>query len=129
MFSFLLAMTMYPEVQKIIQAELDANVGTDRLPTFPDRDSLPYLATMLKEVIRCGSTTPLHASHCRAGQCVQLHRQAGLCTGSRPDDVAEATRPYAKFRSCAGPVPQCMFPCFVQEFCTMDSVWALYVLC
>jgi cytochrome P450 len=64
MTSFLLAMTMYPEVQKKIQDEIDANVGTDRLPTFADRDSLPYLATTLKEVIRWGPTTPLGAPHC-----------------------------------------------------------------
>ncbi|KAH9990147.1 cytochrome P450 [Russula vinacea] len=64
MSSFLLAMTMYPEVQRKIQAEIDANVGTDRLPTFADRDSLPYLATTLKEIIRWGPTTPLGAPHC-----------------------------------------------------------------
>lgn len=64
MTSFLLAMTMYPEVQRKCQAELDAVVGSDRLPTFSDRDSLPYLATTLKEVIRWGPTTPLGAPHC-----------------------------------------------------------------
>ncbi|KAH9986094.1 cytochrome P450 [Russula compacta] len=64
MSSFLLAMTMYPEVQKKCQAELDSVVGNDRLPTFSDRDSLPYLATMLREVIRWGPTTPLGAPHC-----------------------------------------------------------------
>ena len=64
MTSFLLAMTMYPEVQKKCQAELDDVVGNDRLPTFGDRDRLPYLATMLKEVIRWGPTTPLGAPHC-----------------------------------------------------------------
>ena len=64
MTSFLLAMTMYPEVQRKIQAELDSVVGTDRLPTFADRDSLPYLATTMKEIIRWGPTTPLGAPHC-----------------------------------------------------------------
>ncbi|KAI0060742.1 cytochrome P450 [Artomyces pyxidatus] len=64
MSSFFLAMTMYPEVQKKCQAEIDSIVGTDRLPTFSDRDSLPYIATMIKEVIRWGPTTPLGAPHC-----------------------------------------------------------------
>ncbi|KAH9048603.1 hypothetical protein EDB83DRAFT_2401658 [Lactarius deliciosus] len=54
MSSFLLAMTAY----------LDAVVGNDRLPTFADRDQLPYIATILKEVIRWGTTTPLGAPHC-----------------------------------------------------------------
>ncbi|KAH9056252.1 cytochrome P450 [Lactarius vividus] len=64
MSSFLLAMTAYPEVQRKCQAELDKVVGNDRLPTFADRDQLPYIATMLKEVIRWGPTTPLGAPHC-----------------------------------------------------------------
>ncbi|KAH8986095.1 cytochrome P450 [Lactarius akahatsu] len=62
--AFLLAMTAYPEVQRKCQAELDAVVGNDRLPTFADRDQLPYIATMLKEVIRWDPTAPLGAPHC-----------------------------------------------------------------
>ena len=64
MSSFLLAMTAYPEVQRKCQAELDAVVGNDRLPTFEDRDHLPYLSAMLKEVIRWGPTAPLGVPHC-----------------------------------------------------------------
>ncbi|KAH7889000.1 hypothetical protein F5I97DRAFT_1857350 [Phlebopus sp. FC_14] len=33
-YSFFLAITIYPEVQKCAQAELDAVVGIERLPTF-----------------------------------------------------------------------------------------------
>ena len=57
-------MTAYPEVQRKCQAELDAVVGNDRLPTFEDRDQLPYLSAMLKEVIRWGPTAPLGVPHC-----------------------------------------------------------------
>ena len=57
-------MTAYPEVQRKCQAEIDTVVGNDRLPTLADRDRLPYLNTMLKEVIRWGPTTPLGAPHC-----------------------------------------------------------------
>jgi len=39
---FILAMIQHPEAQKKAQAELDAVVGLDRLPTFADRPSLPY---------------------------------------------------------------------------------------
>jgi len=62
--SFLLAMTMHPDIQKKAQEELDAVIGPNRLPTLADRDSLPYLNTMLKEAIRWGPTTPLGAPHC-----------------------------------------------------------------
>jgi len=63
MSSFLLPMTMYPEVQRKCQVELLVVVGSDRLPTFAVRDSLPYLAAMLREVIRWGPTTPFGAPH------------------------------------------------------------------
>jgi cytochrome P450 len=45
-------MAMYPEVQKKAQAEIDSVVGKDRLPDFDDRESLPYVSAILKEVLR-----------------------------------------------------------------------------
>ena len=39
---FLLQMMDHPEVIEKAQQEIDAVVGTDRLPTFEDRASLPY---------------------------------------------------------------------------------------
>ena len=45
-------MTLYPGVQKKAQEEIDRLIGPDRLPTFEDRDSLPYLECVLKEVLR-----------------------------------------------------------------------------
>ncbi|KAI6098628.1 cytochrome P450 [Pisolithus croceorrhizus] len=51
-YAFFLAMTLYPEVQKRAQAEIDTVVGSDRLPTFADRGSLPYIGALVKEVFR-----------------------------------------------------------------------------
>ncbi|KAI6109264.1 cytochrome P450 [Pisolithus croceorrhizus] len=51
-YAFFLAMTLYPEVQKKAQAEIDTVVGSDRLPTFADRASLPYVETLVREVFR-----------------------------------------------------------------------------
>lgn len=45
-------MILHPEIQKTAQAELDAVVGPDRLPTFDDRPALPYLEAILREVER-----------------------------------------------------------------------------
>jgi hypothetical protein len=42
----------YPEVQKKAQAELDAVVGRDRLPTIDDEKDLPYCHAIIKEVER-----------------------------------------------------------------------------
>jgi len=47
-----LAMVLFPEVQKKAQAELDAIVGSERLPTLSDRQSLPYMEALLKEIHR-----------------------------------------------------------------------------
>lgn len=46
-------MVLYPEVQSKAQAELDKVVGDKRLPVFNDRDSLPYIDALVKEVLRC----------------------------------------------------------------------------
>ncbi|KIK56315.1 hypothetical protein GYMLUDRAFT_47082 [Collybiopsis luxurians FD-317 M1] len=50
--SFLLCMCLNPEVQRKGQEELDRVVGRDRLPTFKDRHSLPYVEAIYREVMR-----------------------------------------------------------------------------
>ena len=52
-------MALYPEVQKKAQAEIDAVVGSKRLPDFHDRHSLPYLNAVLKETLRWNLVAPL----------------------------------------------------------------------
>jgi hypothetical protein len=54
-----LAMALYPEVQKKAQAEIDAVVGSSRLPDFHDRPSLPYINAVLKELSRWNLVLPL----------------------------------------------------------------------
>jgi len=53
MVSLFLALTQYPEVQRLAQRELDSVLGRDRLPTFEDRSQLPYLDVLCKEVLPC----------------------------------------------------------------------------
>ena len=50
--SYFLAVCKYPEVQAKAQAELDAVIGRERLPTPADRDSLPYIGAICKELDR-----------------------------------------------------------------------------
>lgn len=52
-------MALYPNVQKRIQAEIDAVVGTQRLPTIIDRPNLPYLCAAIKETLRWKPVTPV----------------------------------------------------------------------
>ncbi|KAG1745676.1 cytochrome P450 [Suillus lakei] len=65
-YSLFLAMTLFPDVQKKAQAEIDAVVGPDRLPSFADRDSLPYTEALVKEVFRWNVITPTGFPHCVA---------------------------------------------------------------
>lgn len=51
-------MVLHPEVAKKAQAELDTVVGNDRLPTFADREYLPYLDALCKEVLRWNTVVP-----------------------------------------------------------------------
>jgi len=62
-YAFYLAMTLFPHVAKKAQAEIDAVVGTDRLPTFDDREHMPYSNALLKEVLRWNAVTPIAAPH------------------------------------------------------------------
>ncbi|KAI0068104.1 cytochrome P450 oxidoreductase [Artomyces pyxidatus] len=65
--TFVLAMILYPDVQKRAQAELDAVLGneegTRRLPTFKDRESLLYLEAVYKEVLRWHVIGPMGIPH------------------------------------------------------------------
>jgi cytochrome P450 len=58
MYSLFLALVLFPQVQKRAQAELDAVIGRDRLPTFDDRPRLPYIEAACKEVTRWQMVTP-----------------------------------------------------------------------
>ena len=52
-------MMLYPDAQERAQAEIDAVVGIDRLPTFEDRSSLPYVEAVLRETLRWNPVFPL----------------------------------------------------------------------
>lgn len=52
-------MARHPEIQRKAQEEIDSVVGTDRLPTMEDRDSLPYVCNLIKEVFRINPAAPV----------------------------------------------------------------------
>ncbi|KAG2368721.1 cytochrome P450 [Suillus spraguei] len=57
---FVLAMLIYPDVQKHAQAEIDSVIGRDRLPTFEERASLPYIDAILQETFDLAFAKHLH---------------------------------------------------------------------
>ena len=56
-------MTLYPQVQKRAQEEIDRLIGTDRVPTLADRAALPYIEALYKEVIRWNCVGPFGLPH------------------------------------------------------------------
>ncbi|KAH7887277.1 cytochrome P450 [Phlebopus sp. FC_14] len=59
LLSFVLAMVLHPEVVRKAQAEIDAVVGRDRLPSYEDKEKLPYVRAILKETLRWRPVGPL----------------------------------------------------------------------
>ncbi|KAJ2932209.1 hypothetical protein H1R20_g4906, partial [Candolleomyces eurysporus] len=56
----------HPEIQTKAQAEIDAVVGSDRLPLVMDRENLTYVHAVIKEVGRWHTVAPLGVAHCNA---------------------------------------------------------------
>lgn len=61
--SFFLAMAMFPDVQRKAQQELDDLLGSRRLPQCHDRDNLPYINALVKEVLRWHPVVPMSVPH------------------------------------------------------------------
>ena len=57
--AFLLAMAMYPDVQKKAQAELDSVLEGMRLPEYSDKPRLPYVEAIMKETERWHPVAPM----------------------------------------------------------------------
>ncbi|TEB22785.1 cytochrome P450 [Coprinellus micaceus] len=61
-----LALASNPEAQRKAQLELDSVVGSDRLPSLEDREGLPYVSAIVKEVERWHTVAPLGFAHVTA---------------------------------------------------------------
>ncbi|KAF9477126.1 cytochrome P450 [Pholiota conissans] len=53
-----------PDIQKKGQEEIDRVIGTERLPDFSDRASLPYTDALYRELLRFYPPTPMGFPHC-----------------------------------------------------------------
>lgn len=56
--TFILAMLANPDAQKKAQEEIDLVTGRDYLPTFEHEEELPYVAALVKEVLRWKPVAP-----------------------------------------------------------------------
>ncbi len=79
-------MVLHPEVQGKAQAELDIVVGPNRLPTFDDRQNLPYLGALILESMRWRPVGPLRAHILFAG-IWELTKCSAISHANICDDV------------------------------------------
>lgn len=61
--SFFLVMTLYPDIQRKAQEEIDQVVGHERLPTFDDRQKLPFVECILREIYRWATPSNMGVTH------------------------------------------------------------------
>ncbi|XP_051803054.1 cytochrome P450 2J4-like isoform X1 [Acanthochromis polyacanthus] len=59
----LLYMMYYPDIQKRVQAEIDAVIGSSRQPSMTDRENMPYTDAVIHEIQRMGNIIPLNVVH------------------------------------------------------------------
>ncbi|KZT39793.1 cytochrome P450 [Sistotremastrum suecicum HHB10207 ss-3] len=62
--TFIIAMIHHPEIQLEAQKTIDELLQGERLPTFEDRASLPYVEAILREVLRWKPVLPGGVPHC-----------------------------------------------------------------
>lgn len=63
LMTFFLAMTLFPDVQKRAQEEIDRVIGSNRLPVSSDKTSLPYVEAIVKETHRWHPVLPTGLPH------------------------------------------------------------------
>ncbi|RPD52531.1 cytochrome P450 [Lentinus tigrinus ALCF2SS1-7] len=57
--TFMMAMALHPEKQRLAQEEIDRVIGSERLPTINDRSQLPYVNAVIKETMRWNPAVPM----------------------------------------------------------------------
>ncbi|EIW87220.1 cytochrome P450 [Coniophora puteana RWD-64-598 SS2] len=61
--TFILAMVLFPEVQKKAHAEIDAVLGCETLPELDHRPALPYIEAVMRETLRWHPIAPMAIPH------------------------------------------------------------------
>jgi hypothetical protein len=67
-------MTLYPDVAKKAQEEIDSVVGNDRLPSYADREYMPYVDALVKEVFRWNTVVPTGEESSSASRLAHVKR-------------------------------------------------------
>ncbi|KAG1795220.1 cytochrome P450, partial [Suillus variegatus] len=75
----LMAAACFPDEQAKVQAELDAVVGRDRVPTFADEQSLPHLHAFISEALRWRPLVPSGMAHRTTKEVIWAVYQKNYC--------------------------------------------------
>lgn len=84
--TFVLVMVRQPDIYCKLQQEMNKAVGHERLPDFDDRQSLPYLNAVIKELYRYAvlSTSLSGASRKMILLTVRIVQMASTCSARHP---------------------------------------------
>ena len=63
LISCVLAMLHHPDVLHQAQNQLDEVIGRERIPTFEDKDNLPYVQAIVRETLRWRPAVPTGLPH------------------------------------------------------------------
>ena len=63
-------MTLFPDAQRKAKEEVDTIIGLERLISYDDRLSLPYVEALYREVMRWRPVLPLSVFHARSSDDV-----------------------------------------------------------
>lgn len=72
LLGFVKAMVLFPDVQRKAQEEIDQIIGADCMPSWEDRERLPYIRAVVEETLRC--TLAALIDRPNAHQDLQGHR-------------------------------------------------------
>ena len=85
--AFILAMVLFPDAQHKAQEEIDRVVGPGRLPNFTDREHLPYLSALYKELLRWHIIGPMgNTSFHQSLRLAISHVNPGIPHSATQDD-------------------------------------------
>ncbi|KNG47597.1 hydrolase protein [Stemphylium lycopersici] len=104
--NFALCMVLFPEVQRRAQQELDAVVGGDRLPVWDDEARLPYVRSVIKEVLRWRPVNKFGMPHATSEDDWAIHNDPALWdnpSAFEPERYLGHTASAAHYMNCADP--------------------------
>ncbi|KAI9167940.1 Multifunctional cytochrome P450 monooxygenase af510 [Paramyrothecium foliicola] len=68
--SMIVAMIMYPEIQRKAQQEIDNVLGAGKMPELKDRERLPYTAALVTETLRWIPVVPIGTVHATSNEII-----------------------------------------------------------